>query len=312
MPSASLPDGVLAASLTPLTDADAPDGPALATHVQHLLRTGCDAVLLFGTTGEGLSFSVAERRAALEAVLDADVPPARLLVNTGALPLPDAVELTAHAAEQGVGGVLVPPPFHLPRPSDAGLVEVYIRLVEGVGTNDLQLYFYHYPQLTGVPIPFPVIETLRARFPEVIAGIKDSSGEWDHLESLCSSFPDLQVFSGTERLLVPALEAGGAGCISATVNLTAPIAQATLRAWHTGDDAEAAQSALTDRRTALSPFPTIPALKQMMAWRTDRSTWRRVRPPLVPLDAEARDRLRPVYEETQATNEAWADRYPAS
>lgn len=305
MPEPSLPNGVLAASLTPLREDHTPNGPALADHVHRLLQNGCDAVLLFGTTGEGLSFSVEERTAALEAVLDSGVPPHRLLVGTGALPLPDATTLTAHATTSNVGGVLMMPPFHLPNPTSRGIRNAYDHVIQTVGTSDLQLYFYHYPELFGVALDFPVIEELRAQYPEVVAGVKDSSGEWDHFESLCASFPDLQVFPGTERFLAPGLRAGGAGCISATANLTAPIAQAVFRAWKQNDDPARAQSVLTERREALSRFHNIPALKQMMAWRDDHSGWARIRPPLATLESRMVDELRTVYNDTDAACETW-------
>lgn len=298
MANSCLPNGVLAASLTPLDENGngSPHGPALAQHVQTLFENGCDAALLFGTTGEGLSFSVEERREALDAVLDAGVPPHRLLVATGALALPDAVRLSTHAVERGVGGILVLPPFHFTAISDEGLTASYAHLIESVGESNLRLYFYHYPNLTRVPIPFPVIEKLHNRYPEQIAGIKDSSDEWDHQDALCSSFPDLQVFTGSERHLTPLLRAGGAGCISATVNVTAPLAQQVVRDWETDAQFASTQSTLTELRTRLSQFPTIPALKQLMAWRHNRPAWTRVRPPLAPLDEDEEDRLRSLHE----------------
>jgi len=296
MSDSFLPTGVLAASLTPLDKNGAPHGRALAQHVAFLLDEGCDAALLFGTTGEGLSFSAQERLDALDEVIDAGIPPRRLLVATGALALPEAVELTRHATEHGVAGVLVLPPFHFTNITDKGLIATYERIIQGVGDDDLRLYFYHYPNLTNVPIPFPVIEHLRDQYPEQIAGIKDSSDEWDHQDALCASFPDLQVFTGTERHLTPLLRAGGAGCISATVNVTAPLAQQVVVDWENDAQVATAQSKLTELRTRLSQFPTIPALKQLMAWRHDRPAWKQVRPPLAPLDEDEESRLRSLNE----------------
>ncbi|MFB6247315.1 MAG: dihydrodipicolinate synthase family protein [Salinibacter sp.] len=296
MAASSLPNGVIVASVTPL-DADAtPDGRALARHLQFVFEQGCDGALLFGTTGEGLSFTVEERRSALDAVLDAGVPPRRLLVGTGAFPLPDVIELTRHAADRGVGGVLVVPPFHFRDVTDDGLVRTYDQIVQGAGRETLRLYFYHYPELTGVPVSFPVIEQLRDRYPNQIAGIKDSSDEWDHHDALCSSFPDLQIFAGSERHLTPFLRAGGAGCISATVNITAPVARQAVRDWQNDATVASAQSTLTELRTRLSQFPTIPALKQLLAWRQERPGWTRVRPPLAPLDADEEERLASLHD----------------
>ena len=296
MSSSSLPSGVLAASLTPLDTNGSPHGPALAEHVNILLDNGCDGVLLFGTTGEGLSFSVEERSRALETVIESGVPPNRLLVGTGALALPDAIQLSTHATENGVGGVLVVPPFHFIDPAEDGLLATYERIIAGVDSPDLRLYFYHYPNLTDVPVPFPVIETLYERYPQRVAGIKDSGNEWDHQDALCSSFPDLQVFTGSERHLTPLLRAGGAGCISATVNVTAPLAQQVVRDWKTDAQFASTQSTLTELRTRLSQFPTIPALKQLIAWRHDRPEWTRVRPPQAPLDDDEKNRLQSLHE----------------
>jgi 4-hydroxy-tetrahydrodipicolinate synthase len=295
MPRSTFPNGVIVASITPLNGEGRPDGDALAEHLRHLFERGCDGALLFGTTGEGLSFTVEERRKTLEAVIDAGIDPERLLVGTGALPLPDIIELSTHATDQGVGGVLLLPPFHFKDVTDEGLLAVHEELLQGVGSSDLRLYFYHYPSLSGVPIPFPLIDTLHDKYPEQVAGIKDSSDEWDHQDALCSSFPDLQVFAGSERHLTPLLRAGGAGCISATVNITAPLAKQAVHDWENNAQVASAQSTLTEVRTRLSQFPTIPALKQLIAWRYDRPAWSQVRPPLAPLDADEEARLESLH-----------------
>ena len=223
----------------------------------------------------------------------------RLLVGTGALALPDAIKLSRNAASKEVGGVLVMPPFHFRQISPDGLVRFYDRLVQGVGHADLRLYFYHFPELSGVPIPFRVIQRLREAYPDQIAGVKDSSGEWVHTEAFCQDFPELQVFSGTERLLLPVLRAGGAGCISATVNVTAPLAARVMRDWRDDSTPESAQKQLTDLRTQFAALPSIPALKHLSARRHENADKGTVRPPLAPLDDEERravdaiaDRLR--------------------
>mgnify|MGYP002760288668 CR=1 FL=1 len=282
-----LPSGVLAAGLTPLhADLSLAHEP-FVDHTRWLLNHGCDAVLLFGTTGEGLSLSVPERRKGLDAVLASGVPANRLLVGTGASALPDAVELTREATRQGVGGVLVLPPFHFRQISTEGLFRFYDCLIQAVGEPDLRLYFYHFPELSGVPIPFSVIEELRGAYPDQIAGVKDSSAEWDHTEALCHHFPELQVFSGTERLLLHVLEAGGAGCISATANVTAALAAQVLRRWREDEAPGAVQETLSEFRTAFAPLPTIPALKFLLSRRLDAPDWATLRPPLAPLaDAE--------------------------
>ncbi|WP_263786400.1 dihydrodipicolinate synthase family protein [Salinibacter grassmerensis] len=281
--SPRLPSGVLAAGLTPFHADQSLAHDSFAAHTQWLLDHGCDAVLLFGTTGEGLSLSVSERLAGLDAVLASGIPARRLLVGTGASALPDAVELTRKATQEGAGGVLVLPPVHFRQVSPEGLFRFYDRLIQAVGDPGLQLYFYHFPELSGVPIPFSVIEELRGAYPDQIAGVKDSSGEWDHTEALCRHFSDLQVFSGTERLLLRVLEAGGAGCISATANVTAALAAKVLRRWRENEAPGSVQDTLSTFRTAFASLPTIPALKFLLSRRLDAPDWATVRPPLAPL-----------------------------
>ncbi|MDX1546623.1 MAG: dihydrodipicolinate synthase family protein [Rhodothermales bacterium] len=283
---ASLPTGVFAAALTPLrADLDI-DPAALARHLLGLLEAGCDGLALFGTTGEATTFSIAERTAALEAVAAAGVPLHRLRVGTGACALPDAAALTRHAVAAGAGGVLVLPPFYYKGVEDDGLFAFFDALIQRVGDARLRIYLYHFPKMSGVPISAELAERLARRYPSVLAGVKDSSGDLAHTGALIERLPGLRIFAGTERLLLDALRAGGAGCISATANVTAPHAAAVLRAWRRGraEEAEALQRHLSALRQALEAFPVIPALKH-------RTGLGPVRPPLTSLPPEVTSAL---------------------
>lgn len=296
MTSPRLPSGALAASLTPFHDDSTIAQAAFVQHVNWLLSHGCDGVLLFGTTGEGLSLAVDERIDGLTALLSAGLPASRLLVGTGALALPDVVQLTADATDRGVGGVLVLPPFHYRSIKEDGLYRFYDELIQRVGNPNLRLYFYHFPELSGVPIPFNVIQRLWDDYPAQIAGVKDSSGEWDHTEALCRDFPNLQVFTGTERLLLPTLRAGGAGCISATANVTASLAADVISGWQTGENPAPRQETLSQLRTAFAPLPTIAALKFLLSQLRNESDWTLTRPPLSPLTEDEKKTVREIGE----------------
>ena len=104
----------------------------------------------------------------------------------------------------------------------------------------------------------------------------------------------MQVFSGTERLLLPVLEAGGAGCISATTNVTAPLAARVLSQWRNEEPTEAPQERLTTLRTAFASLPTIAALKHLLASWHNNPDWATVRPPLVPLDDEEKNAVNEI------------------
>ncbi len=285
--------GVFAAALT-LLDADlAPDTQACVTHCQWLLANGCDGIGLLGTTGEAPSFSVSQRRGLLDAALEAGIPSRQLIVGTGATALADAVELTAHAVSAGVAGCLVVPPFYFKNVSDDGLFASYAALIERVGNADLRIFLYHFPQMSAVPIPHAVIARLVAAFPGTIAGLKDSSGDLENMLSLIKAFPGLAIFSGTERYLLPILEAGGAGCITAGANVTSSDIGRLYAHWlESGGDgeAEALQQRVGELRDLIEGIPMVAAMKVLIARHKGEAGLARVAPPLAALaqtDAEA-------------------------
>ncbi len=285
--------GVFAAALT-LLDADlAPDSQACITHCQWLLANGCDGIGLLGTTGEAPSFSVSQRRGLLDAALEAGIPNHQLIVGTGATALSDSVELTAHAVSAGVAGCLVVPPFYFKNVSDDGLFASYAALIERVGSADLRLLLYHFPQMSAVPIPHAVINRLVAAFPGTIAGLKDSSGDLENMLSLIKAFPGLAIFSGTERYLLPVLEAGGAGCITAGANVTSSDIGRLYAHWlESGGDGEAValQQRVGELRDLIEGIPMVAAMKVLIARHRDEAGLARVAPPLAALaqaDAEA-------------------------
>ena len=281
--------GVFAAALT-LLDADfAPDTKASVAHCQWLLTNGCDGIGLLGTTGEAPSFSVAQRRGLLDAALESGIPNSRLMVGTGATALSDAIELTTHAAASGVAGCLVVPPFYFKNVSDDGLFASYAALIERVGRDDLRLFLYHFPQMSAVPIPHKVIARLVTEFPGTIAGLKDSSGDLDNMVALIEAFPDLRIFSGTERYLLAVLEAGGAGCITAGANVTSREIGRLYAHWLEsggGTSAGALQERVTALRDLIEGIPMIAAMKVLIARHRQRPGLARVAPPLAELPEE--------------------------
>ena len=277
-----LPKGVYAACLTPQHENLSVDHAALAEHGRWLLDNGCDGLVLMGTTGEANSFGVVERMDMLDAVLEAGIPAERLMVGTGCCAVPDSVTLTRHAVARGVGGVLMLPPFYYKNVRDEGVFAAFDQVIQQVGEAGLQIYLYHFPQMTAVPFTNELIARLLDAYPETIAGMKDSSGDWMHMKSTVAAFPGFRVFAGTERYLLDILKAGGGGCITATTNVTCPLAGEVFARWK-GDDARVLQHRLTELRAAIEAYPMIPALKRIMAARTGREVWLNMRPPQAPL-----------------------------
>jgi len=280
--------GVWSPAITPLNDDLGIAHGAYVRHVQRMLDEGCHGVGVFGTTGEANSFSVEERMAALDSVLEAGVPADRLMVGTGTCALSDTVQLTAHAAASGVKKVLMLPPFYYKNMSDRGLFESFRTVFERVADSSLRVFLYHFPKLSGVPITHGLIEMLVDAYPEIVVGIKDSSGDWASTEALCTRFPQLAVFPGNEKLMLAALQNGGVGTITASANANTPAIRAAFDAWAAGDPgAEAAQQSVTAGRAALDRQPTVSGLKWLAARHHGDPGWCRVRPPMLELDDAA-------------------------
>ena len=280
--------GVWSPVLVPLGPDLGIDSERFIAHAHWLLAQGCHGLALFGTTSEANSFSVPERKGLLERVVEAGISPERLMVGTGCCALTDSVELTRHAVDAGCRRVLMLPPFYYKGMSDEGLFRSFAEVVERVGNPDLRVFLYHFPRLSGVPVTEGLIALLVDAFPEVVAGVKDSSGEWSNTRMMLDRFPRLAIFPGSEVFLLEGLRAGGAGCITATSNVNAAGARAVFDAWSAGhDDVDTRQTAATTIRRAIDRHPGIPAQKFLIARYRGDPAWRAVRPPMTALDDDA-------------------------
>jgi 4-hydroxy-tetrahydrodipicolinate synthase len=282
--------GVIAAVLTPLTDELAPDYVEHAAHCNRLLAEGCDGLSPLGTSGESISFSVRERIGILESLLKSGLSPDLLLPGTAAASSPDTIELTRHALSVGVTSVLMLPPFYYKAVNEDGLFNAFARIIDGVADDRLRLVLYHIPPVAVVPIGYGLVERLRAAFPGIVAGVKDSSGDFANMTGYVDRFRDFAVLAGGEHLVKGLLEYGGAGSITGCSNLIAPDLAIITKG--IGDPSKAADVAAAHRRAtrsrvAIVSKPNISVMKAILARRTGKSSWRNVRPPLSPLDDAA-------------------------
>jgi len=276
--------GVLAPVLTPFDRHLAPDARRFVAHCRWLVDNGA-ALAVFGTNSEAASLSVDERLALTDTLLQAGVPAAKLMPGTGACSITDAVTLTRHAVRSGAAGVLMVPPFYYKGVSDDGLFAYYAEVIEQVGDERLALYLYHIPQVTAVPITLGLIERLLRRYPAVVAGAKDSSGDWSNSKAMIDAYASsgFAVFPASETLLSKSLAIGGAGCISATVNMNPAGIRALYERWN-GEGGEALQARADAIRRIFQSPQMVPAMKRVVATFAGDPGWAAVRPPLTAQD----------------------------
>ncbi len=279
--------GVFAPVLTPVDEDLNIDLPLYIEFCRWLLKTGCHGLVLFGTNSEATSFSTAERMAALEAVLDAGIPAEKIVVGNGTAAISDGVDLARHALAHGCYRVMTLPPFYYPKVSDEGLFRAFAYMADRVGDPNLEMYFYHIPQVSGIGLSAELLDRLASEYPGVAAGVKDSSGDPENLrrfQQVAAAHPGFSVFCGTESLLLANLRGGGAGCISGMANVIPDQIRALYENWR-AVGAEAHQEQLNWLRNAAlgTGFNAISAAKALTAARTSAAGWVRVRPPLVAL-----------------------------
>jgi 4-hydroxy-tetrahydrodipicolinate synthase len=277
--------GVLAPVVTPFTRDLRPDPERFIAHCRWLLGQNC-GLAVFGTNSEANSLAVEERIALLEALLAADLDPARMMPGTGCCALTDSVRLTAHAVKAGCAGVLMLPPFYYKDVTDDGLYRHFAEVVERVGDARLRIYLYHIPPVAVVGITPKLVERLLKRYPSTIAGMKDSSGDWHHTKAILDAFATsgFDVFPGSEPFLLAGMRHGAAGCISATANVNPAAIDRLYHEWRSAD-ADRHQEALNTVRKTVGQYVMIPALKQVIAHYANDPEWVTVRPPLTELTA---------------------------
>ncbi len=285
-------EGVYCAAATPLKADGTPDLALFGAHSKALLDEGCHGIAMLGSTGEANSFGLNERMALLEAALDGGTPPEALLPGTSSCSVTDAVTLTRHAVDLGVKGVVMLPPFYYTAFSDESLFRFYAQIIEKTGSDRLRVVLYHIPMLTGVPISHSLIERLLREFPGIVVGIKDSDGKIDNMHEIAARFPGFAVLAGADPLLLPLLEGGGAGCITASSNLVARELRVVFDHWNDpakAAEVKAAQDTIVAWRNLTNAYVQLPTVKTMLARRRGDLGWLNVHPPFSPLDGAERD-----------------------
>jgi len=291
--------GVYAAALTPLHADLSPDLEAIAPYLAFLAGRGCHGALIFGTTGEGPSFSPEERKAVWDSALRVreQFPGFRLLAGTGTPSLTETIDLTRAAFDLGYDGAVVLPPYYFRKATDEGLFRWFSELIQKAVPSGGHLLGYHFPGVAGIGFSLDLLSRLKDAFPFQFAGIKDSSHDPELARALGARFgPDLAVFSGTDSDFTLALENHAAGCITAPANLISPDLRAVYDAFGSGTDPSTTQERVTTRRHILEKYPPIPPPRKTHAPKVKWPPRGAVRPPLVELTPELESALLGEYQ----------------
>jgi 4-hydroxy-tetrahydrodipicolinate synthase len=279
--------GVLSPVVTPFKADLSPDPQRFVAHCKWLLSQNC-GLAAFGTNSEANSLAVEERMTLLDGLVAAGLDTSRMMPGTGCCSLTETVKLTAHAVKHGCAGVLMLPPFYYKGVSEEGLYRHFSEVVQRVGDSRLRIYLYHIPPVAVVGITTGLVERLLKACPNAIAGMKDSSGDWNNTRTFLDAFAKsgFDVFVGSESFLLANMRNGGVGTISATANVNPAAIHKLYTEWKNAD-ADEQQAKLNVTRDAFGKkYLMIGALKQGIAIYANDPAWATVRPPLVELTVE--------------------------
>ena len=284
--------GLIAPVLTPFANDMSVDQGLYNALASRLLEQGCSGLAPFGTTGEALSVSAQERMNALESLVKTGIDASVIIPGTGLCNLPETITLSQHAIELGCKGVMTLPPFYFKGVPDDGLFSYYEQLIAEINHPDLKIYLYHIPQVSGVGLSIELVSRLRKAYPDVIVGIKDSSGVWDNTKDLLN-IDGLIVYPGAELPVIDAIRLGAPGCISATANLNPTDIARVIALCHSGkwEEAESLHEAVKKVRFLFQDYAPIPAQKALMARITKDDKWHNLRAPLKPISTEKANEL---------------------
>jgi len=275
--------------MTPIDEQGRIDSQRAVAHATSLLAAGCDGITLFGTTGEGPAFPVAERIDFVEALIAGGIAPQRMIVCSAAASNTDQITLSTHAVERDCAAVLLLPPFFFRNPSDQGVIDAVAEVIDGVnaavGRASMAVILYHIPQLSSVRFTADVIGELARRYPQQVFAVKDSAGDLEHSLQLVKAFPQLKVFVGAEEHIAPSMRIGGAGSVCGLANLAPRLMSRVIR--HPEQVSAQDAAVMSKLLSLIGNHSFVTVFKTILAEQKNDPAWLRVRAPLARLDPAA-------------------------
>lgn len=282
--------GIYVAIMKPFNEDLSCNYDILAEHATDLLENGCNGIVLFGTTGEGISFSLKERIAIIQALIERGIPSKKLMIGVTFSSIDDAVELIQASINFKCSSILMQPPYFFKDTTDDGIIAYYTEVLNRINGH-VNVFLYNIPQLTYAPITHNVIRTLRKAFPDKVIGIKEGSGNLEYTKNLTETFKDFKVFGAIDRQISQNVKDGVIGTISAYANICPKlICDVYNKAKNNNNSNENRDEEIYEIRSLLVKYNFITALKVILAGKKG-STWTRLRPPLLQLEAKDNEEL---------------------
>lgn len=229
---------VLTAMVTPFAQDGSVDTATAARLATRLVDSGCDGLVVSGTTGESPTTTDDEKLTLLRAVLAAVGDRARIIAGAGTYDTAHSVHLAKACAAEGAHGLLIVTPYYS-RPPQSGLVAHFSAVADA---TDLPVVLYDIPPRSVIPIDWDTLRTLSAH-PNIVA-VKDAKGDLLGASQLMAE-TGLAYYSGDDALNLPWLAVGAVGFVSVWGHLAAGPLRDMLTAFNSGDLATARKISVT-------------------------------------------------------------------
>ncbi|HPI16264.1 MAG TPA: dihydrodipicolinate synthase family protein [Mesotoga sp.] len=257
-------EGVGVAPLTPMSaDGTKIEYGAISNYVDFLVEKGVNGMFVLGTTGEGTSLCVSERKKALEAFIKANDDRMTIISHCGAAVFEDILDLLKHSRACGAHAAAVVTPFFFKHSQDE-LFAFYDAIATEMG--EYPLYIYNIPSLTKNWISVDVLKRLHQKHPWIV-GVKDSSGDFVYALSVIQNLPGtFNTVVGCDAAYSAVLTNGGKACVSGPGAVFPEFFVKVRDAVRAGKYEEAfkAQKSLTKLTMAVGNGANIPYMKAVL------------------------------------------------
>ena len=248
--------GIYAATLSVLDSNLALNIEKTVSHAENLIDIGCHGVAVFGSTGQSQLISVSEKIQLINKLSKSKYKN-KYIIGTGLNSLSETINLMKISNSLNFKDYLIMPPAYY-KYRDEDVIRYYTKILESI--KDCRIILYNFEKLCGYKFSIECIQTLVKMFPKQIVGVKDSS--YNLYENL--KIKNFLIFPGSEEKLLKGLELGCSGIISATCNVTAPLARKVYDDFEQGKK-QTSNEKLCSVRKVFDKYNLISGLHSFMA-----------------------------------------------
>lgn len=279
--------GAGVAIITPFNEDQSVNYDRFAQLVEDQVKSGTDAIVVCGTTGEAKTLSTEEHINVIKLCVEVANHRVPVIAGAGSNDTHYAVKLSNEAEKCGVDALLSVTPYYN-KTSQRGLIAHYNYIADRVSAP---MILYNVPSRTGVNIK-PETYAELAKHPRIIA-TKEANGNISEIAqtaALCGD--ELTIYSGNDDQATAIMSLGGKGVISVLSNVVPGVAHDIVQKYLDGDyiGSRELQLKYLDLCNALfmdvNPIPVKEAMNLM------GMDVGECRLPLVGLTDEAREKLK--------------------